>query len=187
MRISRSGIHWFLVLRTTRGLGGSISKGALRYLEERSEARRSILTSANEKTIDFLKFELKKYVLGNFMPLKLETSVSYLDNPLTKLMVKPTDKACTYNDIKPKRSLIASLGATKRQRDYEHGLLVLGLQRFSEHLSGSAFSLVIFRNLVSVATPAWLIDMASFHYRLVQIFKLTRSKNPMSVLSPKHP
>lgn len=73
-----------------------------------------------------------------------------------------------------------------KDRSYDHGFLVLGLQRFGENMSGGQCSMLVYRNLVKVATEPWVVDMASFHARLVQIFNLSRIKNPKPVNSPRH-
>jgi len=84
-------------------------------------------------------------------------------------------------------SLVRRAGGVRASRALDHCFLVSGLMRFGEELSGSAFSLLILRNLLETASPAWLLEVFFLHSRLSQLFKLSRSKRPLSITSPGHP
>ena len=76
---------------------------------------------------------------------------------------------------------------SKASRPLDHAFLISGLHRFGEALSGSAFSLLIFRNILETAHPRWILEMSFLHSRLAQLFSLSRARHPMSIDLPRHP
>lgn len=72
-------------------------------------------------------------------------------------------------------------------RKLDHSFLTKGLLRFGEELSGSAFSLLILKNLLATASPQWLIEVFRLHSRLFHLFKLLRSRRYIPVSSRRHP
>ena len=72
-------------------------------------------------------------------------------------------------------------------RSRDHAFLLAGLHRFGEYLSGSPFTLVMFRNLLQVADPEWLLEIFFFRGRLQRLFSLARGKNAANLNLPSHP
>lgn len=72
-------------------------------------------------------------------------------------------------------------------RTLDHAFLLAGLHRFGEYLSGSPFTLVMFRNLLQVADPEWLLEIFFFRGRLQRLFSLARGKNAANLNLPSHP
>lgn len=72
-------------------------------------------------------------------------------------------------------------------RGLDHAFLLAGLHRFGEYLSGSPFTLVMFRNLLQVADPEWLLEVFFFRGRLQRLFSLARGKNAANLNLPSHP
>jgi hypothetical protein len=77
--------------------------------------------------------------------------------------------------------------ASRSYRSLDHSFLVAGLHRFGEQLSGASFSLLVFRNLLEIAHPRWVLEVFSFYGRLSQLFSLSRSRNVLAISSPNHP
>lgn len=76
---------------------------------------------------------------------------------------------------------------SRATRSLDHAFLVSGLHRFSEHLGGAAFSLLLFRNILEIASSQWLLEVYFFHSRLNQLFRLARGRRASALNSPRHP
>lgn len=82
---------------------------------------------------------------------------------------------------------IRSFRSYRSRRSLDHSFLASGLLRFGEEISGSSFSLLIFKNLLATAHPLWLLEVFFFHNRLAQLFRLSRSRRKLLISSPAHP
>lgn len=89
--------------------------------------------------------------------------------------------------VRAPAGLLVGRGGPRPLRSLDHCFLTSGLLRFGEELSGSAFSLLILRNLLETATPPWLLQVLFLYSRLAQLFKLSRARRPLSITSPGHP
>jgi hypothetical protein len=80
--------------------------------------------------------------------------------------------------------------STKYLRGKDHTFMVAGLHRFGEHLSGGPLNLLVFRNLLEVADPVWLLEIFYLYNRLNQLFNIARHSGTTSTTgidAPTHP
>lgn len=69
----------------------------------------------------------------------------------------------------------------------ESAFIVAGLHRFGEALAGTAFSLILVKNMLRTASHAWALEAAMFQSRLAQIFYRAAGTSGKAIVAPRHP
>lgn len=69
----------------------------------------------------------------------------------------------------------------------DSAFVVAGLHRFGEALAGSAFSLILVKNMLQTASYAWALEAAVFQSRLAQIFYRAAGTSGKAIVAPRHP